>query len=96
MKIHEFLADHPYLRLYGEWLVPHTLKTYQSDAWKKFYIFDVYYDSEHRFMGYEDYRELLEEYDLEYIPCISPQVSFQTFVMVRRQHRNRCVWKVFP
>ena len=70
MKIHGFLADYPDLRLYGEWLVPHTLKTYQDDAWKKFYIFDVYYDSERRFMDYENYKELLENYGLEYIPCI--------------------------
>jgi hypothetical protein len=28
--------------LYGEWLVPHSLKTYREDAWRKFYCFDVY------------------------------------------------------
>lgn len=27
--------------VYGEWLVPHTLKTYRDDAWSKFYIFDI-------------------------------------------------------
>lgn len=27
--------------VFGEWLVPHTLKTYEDDAWRKFYIFDI-------------------------------------------------------
>lgn len=29
------------LRLYGEWLVPHSLRTYRQDAWRKFYAFDL-------------------------------------------------------
>lgn len=66
----DFFKVYPYYRLYGEWLVPHTLKTYQEDAWRKFYIFDVYYDQEDRYMGYEDYKELLEEFELEYVPCL--------------------------
>ena len=32
----------PNLRLYGEWLVPHTLKNYQDNAWRNFYVFDVF------------------------------------------------------
>lgn len=36
-----FLRLNPNTRLYGEWLVPHTIKSYNSDAWSKFYIFDV-------------------------------------------------------
>lgn len=40
-KLLKFLKAHPDLRLYGEWLVPHSLKTYRKDAWRKFYVFDV-------------------------------------------------------
>ena len=36
-----FLRVFPNLRLYGEWLVPHSLRTYRDDAWRHFYIFDV-------------------------------------------------------
>ncbi len=36
-----YLREHPTHRLYGEWLVPHTLKTYREEAWRKFWIFDV-------------------------------------------------------
>lgn len=27
--------------IFGEWLVPHSLKTYRDDAWRKFYVFDA-------------------------------------------------------
>lgn len=37
----KFFTKYPNCRLYGEWLVPHSLKTYRKDAWRKFYIFDV-------------------------------------------------------
>lgn len=29
-------------RFFGEYLIPHTLRNYTDDAWKKWYIFDVY------------------------------------------------------
>lgn len=41
--------------LYGEWLVPHTLKTYQDDAWRKFYIFDVFDRKKERLLSYDEY-----------------------------------------
>jgi hypothetical protein len=43
-----YLQKHPDHRLYGEFLIPHTLKTYRDNAWRKFYIFDVakYIDNE--------------------------------------------------
>lgn len=34
-----FLKDHPTTRLYMEYLVQHSLKTYYDDAWKKPYVF---------------------------------------------------------
>lgn len=53
-------------RLFGEWLVPHSLKTYREDAWRNFYIFDVM-DEEGEYLHYKDYAPLLKEHDLEYI-----------------------------
>jgi hypothetical protein len=50
-RIWKFLWTHPKLRLYGEWLVPHTLKTYRDDAWNKFYIFDVYNDETEQYLS---------------------------------------------
>jgi hypothetical protein len=68
-NIKKLLIDHPNIRLYGEWLVPHTLRTYRKETWRRFYVFDVEQDD--KFMKYEDYVQLLEQYDIEYIPAIA-------------------------
>lgn len=39
--IKKFLEEFPSVRLYGEWLTPHTIKDYNSTAWYQFYVFDV-------------------------------------------------------
>jgi len=71
-NIINLFLDNPYLRLYGEWLVPHTLKTYRPDAWKNFYVFDVSILSgeEESLMHYNDYKPILEKYGISYIPPI--------------------------
>jgi hypothetical protein len=68
VRFYNFFAKHPNLRLYGEWLVPHTLKTYEKTAWNNFYVFDVM-DGEN-YLDYETYKLLLEEFEIEYIPPI--------------------------
>jgi len=68
-NLRKFIIQNPDIILYGEWLVPHTLKTYQEDAWRKFYVFDVKDDND-EYMKYEDYKLILDEYDIEYIPPI--------------------------
>lgn len=64
----EFFNKYPDLRLYGEWLVPHTLKTYRDDAWRKFYVFDVM--EQDRYLTYEEYTPILSEFEIEYIPAM--------------------------
>jgi len=39
-QIRNLLKDHPDYRLYGEWLVRHTLH-YRETSYKKFYLFDI-------------------------------------------------------
>lgn len=56
--------------LYGEWLVPHTIKNYRDDAWRRFYIFDVYNRETEKFLSYDEYQPLLDAAGLDYIPCI--------------------------
>lgn len=68
-KFFNFFEIYPNLRLYGEWLVPHTLKTYAETAWRNFYVFDVV-DSEGDYLPYEQYASYLEEFGIEYIPPI--------------------------
>lgn len=83
-RIKAYLTEHPEHRLYGEWLVPHSLKTYRADTWKKFYIFDVcIIDGEDvEYLTYETYKPFLEAHNLDYIPCIAKikQGSYEQFV----------------
>jgi len=78
----EYLEENPTHRLYGEWLVPHSLKTYKEDAWRKFYIFDVAIDKQEneithesddkiKYLPYNEYKPLLEMKGLNYIVPIS-------------------------
>lgn len=68
-NILSFFQSYPHLRLYGEWLVPHTLRTYNDDAWNKFYVFDVMDDDV--YLPYEEYKLILEKFDIEYIPLLT-------------------------
>jgi len=68
---HEFFSRHPELRLYGEWLVPHTLKTYREDTWRRFWVFDVYNDDTQQYLPYSDYQSILEEAKIDYIPTLA-------------------------
>lgn len=70
-----YLDKYPDHILYGEWLVPHSLKTYRDDAWHKFYIFDVYVpfvptegEMYMEALHYEAYAPNLQEAGLEYLP----------------------------
>lgn len=71
-NINSYLHKHHNHYVYGEYLVPHTIRTYDSDAWKKFYIFDVFElnDNYGRYLSYDEYVPLLEEFNLTYIPEI--------------------------
>lgn len=68
VMFHLFFIEYPNLRLYGEWLVPHTLKTYSDNSWKHFYVFDVM--DEENYLPYETYKQILDEFGIEYIPPI--------------------------
>ena len=65
-----YFKQHPSCILYGEWLVPHTLKTYRPDAWHKFYIFDVYDTETQMFLPYDKYKAELEQFSLDFIDPI--------------------------
>lgn len=65
----EILGANPNWRLFGEWLVPHTLKDYRDDAWRKFYVFDVFDELKGRFLSYFEYKDKLDYYEVNYIPC---------------------------
>jgi hypothetical protein len=57
-RFHELFDRLPTgVTLYGEWLVPHTLKTYRDNAWRKFYLFDVLSEERGQFLHYDEYAE---------------------------------------
>lgn len=70
-NIYKLLVSNPNLTLYGEWLVPHSLKTYREDAWRKFYVFDVFNQTTGKFLSYEEYKPLLDHYQIIYLPPIA-------------------------
>lgn len=81
-NIIKYFEENPHHRLFGEWLVPHSLKTYKEKAWRNFYVFDVCIDrkpeeilheGDHTLnhLHYEDYKPLLEKHNINYIPPIS-------------------------
>ena len=74
--IHDYLYENPSHRLYGEWLVPHSLKTYRENAWRKFYVFDVATDKKElahegdsrvNYIPFDKYEPLLKKHGLDYI-----------------------------
>ncbi len=67
-RLLRFFNAHPHLRLYGEWLVPHTLTTYRDEVWKRFWIFDVFNNETNRYLAYPEYQSLMDEYQFDYIP----------------------------
>jgi hypothetical protein len=71
-RIKAFFNDYPNVRLFGEWLIPHTLKTYYDSAWREFYVFDVVQEDgeNYRYIPYEDYKLMLEPYNISFIPPI--------------------------
>jgi hypothetical protein len=84
-NIKQYLQKHPTHRLYGEWLIPHSLKTYQENAWRKFYIFDITVDKddeEIEYIPYDIYKPLLDEFNLDYIPPIAKvkNVDYDTLI----------------
>lgn len=67
-KFKTYLEQHPNHRLFGEWLVPHTIRGYRDDAWRKLYIFDVM-DGE-RYLTYDEYYDDLLNAEIKIVKCI--------------------------
>lgn len=90
-NIKKYLEKHPTHRLYGEFLVPHSLKTYREDAWRRFYIFDICLDKEDgsvEYIPYDIYKPLIEEFDLDYIPPISTMTNGSYEYFIRTLNNN--------
>ena len=72
--IRKLLEDNPRIRIFGEWLVPHSLETYREDCWRKFYVFDVEWhmaDGRTNYLPYPAYQWMLDKYGIDYIPPLA-------------------------
>ena len=78
----KFFKEHTNVRLYGEFLCPHTLTTYQDDAWRRFWVFDVFDEKTERYLPYDVYQPWLETHGIDYIPplCIMKNATYETLV----------------
>lgn len=89
-NINCFFAKYPDIRLFGEFLKSHSLKTYRDDAWGKFYVFDVckIVDEELVYIPYEEYKLMLDEFDLDYIPVLKTLINAgeEDFVKILEQN----------
>ncbi len=70
-KYLNYLQSNPNHIIYGEWLIPHTIKRYKADAWKKLYVFDIYDAINDSYIPYSTYKDTLAQYDITYIPAIA-------------------------
>lgn len=71
-------ADHPEWVFFGEWLLKNAIQ-YQSDAYSKWYIFDIFDTSTGKYLPQECVREFCEKNDLIYVKTFyeGPFVSWE-------------------
>lgn len=72
IRFKAFFRQFPDLVLYGEWLVPHTIKEYVPSAWEKFYVFDVVteIDGEFKYLNPDTYIPMLASYKIDFVPIM--------------------------
>ena len=94
-----YLKENPTHRLFGEWLVPHSLKTYKETAWRQFYVFDIAIDKKEieithegddtvNYLVYDYYKPLLEEKDISFIAPISTITNASYEQLVNQLMKN--------
>lgn len=70
-NLKQYFAKYPSHTLYGEWLVPHSLKTYRDDAWRRFYVFDVMDRATGAMVHFENYKDGLSRHGIDYLAPIA-------------------------
>ena len=60
--------EYPHWTIYSEWLVPHSLKNYRDEAWRRNWIFDVFDRTKQSYVSYDEYSKILESFNLDIIP----------------------------
>lgn len=92
-NIKAFLKDYAGHRLYGEWLVPHSLKTYRDEAWRRFYVFDVYNDTAERYLPFDMFESVLKSYNIDFVPCMAKIKNASYDNLLHELDKNRFLIK---
>ena len=66
-----YLEKHSNHILYGEYLIKNHIKDYDITAYKKGYIFDIFDVETKKWLPYEEYTKMLDEFNITYIPAIA-------------------------
>ena len=92
-NVQEFFNIYDHLTLYGEWLVPHSFKDYRDDAWRRFYVFDVYDQVKERLLAYDEYADMLRDHGFNVISPIAIINNGDYDSFVRCHERNNYLLK---
>lgn len=89
-SICNYLADHVGHHIFFEWLVPHTIKNYEVDAWRKPYVFDVAVENGEGFiyLPYETFAPLLKSYSITVIDPLDKIVNPTTEQLMKLLESN--------
>ncbi|MCI0561393.1 MAG: RNA ligase family protein, partial [Nitrososphaera sp.] len=71
----DFFEKFPDWTVYGEWLIPHTIKTYREEAWHRFWVFDVFDWEKQRYVHYDEYVQKMAGYQFT---IIEPKVRYKS------------------
>lgn len=77
-ELAEFVEKHKNLILYGEFMTPHTIRTYIDDVWNHYFVFDVFDTESNKYLPFEEYVNLLTGTGIDYIRgqfVYSPELS---------------------
>lgn len=74
-----YLEQYPHRRLYGEWLVKHTI-TYPDEAYRKIYLYDVYDHEIEDWLDQPAVKEIATLCDIEY-----PQIFVQDVIITEAE-----------
>lgn len=61
------VSQRPGFVFYGEWLVPHTIRTYREDSWRRFFVFDVFDVAAGRYVPYDVYSAWLVDTGADFL-----------------------------
>lgn len=93
--INDLLDEFPNFRLYGEWLVRHSI-AYNELSYKKFYLFDIYYEITDRdelvnaFMSQEDVYRFGDQYGIN-VPQLFAVIEHPTIEQIMPYVGQSCL-----